>query len=258
MKLAFSTLACPQWSFDEIVSAAVASGYEALELRGYLLEMDLTKAAPYLPENLEETRKKLANAGVGVCCIGSSGVVGQGNTDHVKEHAALARELGAPYVRIFGGKPESLSVAVANLRAMADAAESEGVALVLETHDDFSTGASVGKLLTEAAHPAVFSLWDLHHPLRQGESPEETLSALGPWLRHVHIKDGIAGQSYTLLGEGDVPVDSMLSQLHTYGYDGYLSVEWEKRWHPELPGPEIALPQYARELRRYLEHTVLK
>ncbi|MGC4044016.1 MAG: sugar phosphate isomerase/epimerase family protein [Armatimonas sp.] len=258
MKLAFSTLACPQWDFDEILSAAAASGYAGLELRGYLAEMDLTRATPYLPENLSETRQKLADAGVSVCCIGSSGIVGQGNLDHVKGHAALAHELGAPYVRIFGGKPESLTVAVENLRAMADAAQAEGVALVLETHDDFSTGATVGKLLSEAAHPAVFSLWDLHHPLRQGESPEETLAALGAWLRHVHVKDGIAGQGYTLLGEGDVPVAAMLSLLQAHGYDGYVSVEWEKRWHPELPGPEVALPQYAGELKGYLEHTVLK
>jgi sugar phosphate isomerase/epimerase len=250
MKIAFSTLACPAWSFEQILAGAVASGYEAIELRGYQAEMDLPRATPYLPENLPATRQKLTDAGIRICCVGSSGVVGQGNIDHVRAHAALARALHCPYVRIFGGKPESLWVAVANLRAMADAAQAEGVALVLETHDDFSTGAAVGQLLKEAAHPAVFSLWDLHHPYRLNESPEETLTALGPYLRHVHIKDGIAGQGYTLLGEGDVPIGHMLSLLQTHGYEGYISVEWEKRWHPELPDPDIALPQHAEVLRK--------
>ena len=49
-------------------------------------------------------------------------------------------------------------------------------------------------------------------------------------------------------GEGDLPLGRMLSILHEMGYTGYLSLEWEKKWHPEIEEPEIALPQYARAL----------
>jgi fatty-acyl-CoA synthase len=41
----------------------------------------------------------------------------------------------------------------------------------------------------------------------------------------------------------------MLHMLGDRGYDGYVSVEWEKRWHPELAEPEIALPQHIAWLR---------
>jgi hypothetical protein len=30
-------------------------------------------------------------------------------------------------------------------------------------------------------------------------------------------------------------------------------VEWEKRWHPEIEEPEVALPQYLDLLRAWLE-----
>jgi sugar phosphate isomerase/epimerase len=193
----------------------------------------------------------LEEAGLVSCVLGSSGVVGKGNVEHVECYCALAADLSCPYVRIFGGQPESLAQAVRTAREMADLAETHGVALVLETHDDFSTGAQVAELLAEADHPALFALWDLHHPYRQGESPEATLAALGPWLRHVHVKDGLEDRGYTLLGEGDIPVEKMLGLLDKFGYDGYLSVEWEKRWHPELPAPEVALAQYAETLRVY-------
>jgi fatty-acyl-CoA synthase len=53
------------------------------------------------------------------------------------------------------------------------------------------------------------------------------------------------------LGEGDVPVREMLALLIGGGYDGWVSVEWEKRWHPELGEPEVALPQHLWLLRNW-------
>ena len=252
MKIAFSTLSCPAWDIERILAEAVTSGYDGVELRGYLDEMNLPKAAPFTPASRAETRKRFEDAGVAFCCVSSSGIVAKGNVEHVREHATLARDLGAPYVRIFGGSPESEAQGVENLRAFGDAAQAEGVALVLETHDAFSTGATVAKLLAEAAHPAVFSLWDLHHPYRQGEPAVATLARLRPTLRHVHIKDGTIERGYLLLGEGDIPNVAMLDLLKGVGYDGFVSVEWEKRWHPEIADPEIALPQHARQLRAWL------
>ena len=32
-----------------------------------------------------------------------------------------------------------------------------------------------------------------------------------------------------------------------------FSVEWEKRWHPEIEAPEVALPQYRRVLAEWME-----
>jgi sugar phosphate isomerase/epimerase len=55
------------------------------------------------------------------------------------------------------------------------------------------------------------------------------------------------------LGEGDIPVEEGLRSLDTIGYDGCISVEWEKKWHPEIAEPEIAFPQYMRVLRTYVQ-----
>ena len=258
--LAFSTLGCPAWDLDRILQAATEYGYEAVELRGYLADMDLTVAAPFTPASRSETRRRFDDAGVGVCCVSSSGVVAQGNVAHVAAHAELARDLGCPSVRVFGGKLpddvpriEAIARAADTLRTFGDAAQASGVQIVLETHDSFSTGATVDELLAAAAHPAVFSLWDVHHPFRQGETLTETYRFLGPTVRHVHVKDSLPGVGYTLLGEGDIPVLPALDLLRGGGYEGPISLEWEKRWHPEIAEPEIAFPQYARVLRQYLQ-----
>ena len=44
----------------------------------------------------------------------------------------------------------------------------------------------------------------------------------------------------------------MIGLLKGGGYDGWVSVEWEKRWHPEVADPEIIVPQYAHRLRELL------
>jgi len=40
------------------------------------------------------------------------------------------------------------------------------------------------------------------------------------------------------LGEGELPVRAMLGALAGLRYDGYVMVEWEKKWRPELAEPE--------------------
>ena len=57
---------------------------------------------------------------------------------------------------------------------------------------------------------------------------------------------------YSLLGEGDIPTFPMLDLILEGGYTGPLSLEWEKRWKPDIADPEIAFPQYANGLRAYL------
>jgi sugar phosphate isomerase/epimerase len=243
---------------DQILTNALAYGYSSIELRGYLDQMDLPLAEPFTPHHRAQTKQRFDDAGIVFCCVGSSGVVGQANFDHVKSHCNLAYALGAPSVRVFGGKlPPEISYAegiarfAETLYIFGEIARTEGVQIVLETHDSFSTGETVAQLLQATKHSHVFSLWDLHHPYRQGEAICETHDYLASTLRHIHIKDGIVGTGYTLLDEGDVPVFEMLELAIRGGYTGPISLEWEKRWHPKIADPEIAFPQYAQKVREW-------
>jgi sugar phosphate isomerase/epimerase len=61
----------------------------------------------------------------------------------------------------------------------------------------------------------------------------------------VHIKDfSNSDGALTLIGNGDIPIIPIVNQLLSDGYDGYFSLEWEKKWHPELPEIESALARY--------------
>ena len=83
------------------------------------------------------------------------------------------------------------------------------------------------------------------------------MAALGNHVAATHLKDSVQsdgdeGFTYVLLGYGDVPLKAALHALKQRGYDGYLTLEWEKRWIPELAGPEVAFPQYAQQVRAWL------
>ena len=81
-----------------------------------------------------------------------------------------------------------------------------------------------------------------------GETTEQTLATLKGSIRDVHLKDGLrppdGAEEWPLcaLGEGNVPLLAILAGLRAQGYAGWYTFEWEKRWHPELAAPEVALP----------------
>ena len=72
MKLAFSTLGCPDWTFDEVLDRAQAMGYQAIELRGVNGKMRADEMDVFRPENRQATMEKIRAHGLTVCGFGSS------------------------------------------------------------------------------------------------------------------------------------------------------------------------------------------
>jgi fatty-acyl-CoA synthase len=270
MKYAYSTLACPAWPVEQMIDAARRFGYAALEFR--LLdgeELDPVADRAKLERAVRLTRA----AGLEVCAFDTSCRVVYGTPEardrtltELAVWIRLARDLDVPLLRVFGGSaevagqapPDDAAVdarAAETLRRATPDAERAGVTLALETHDAYSSVRRVAAVLRRVDSPAVGALWDTLHPYRVGEDPAAVLALLGPRLVHVHIKDArrpLTGSDWdlVLLGEGGVPVGEILALLEATGYRGYLSVEWEKKWHPAIAEPEVAIPQHIAWLRR--------
>lgn len=265
MKLAASTLGCPQWTLHELCTRLRSYDYQGVELRGLGPDLDLTRSPVFVPSALGQTKRMMADSGLEVCSVDTSASFADparhaSSVSETQAAVALAQSLGASFVRVFGGsipdgisRPETVAAMSEILYFLGDYAEqTSDVTIVLETHDSFSTGRQVAEVLAQVSHPRIAALWDLHHPYRHGETPEQTYAALAPYVRHVHVKDSRPPADYCLLGKGNVPVFEMLRLLQNGGYDGWLSLEWEKRWHSELLDPTVAFPQYADKLREYL------
>jgi sugar phosphate isomerase/epimerase len=264
-RLAFSTLACPDWSLERVVEAAGQYGYRGVELRlidGATIEPGLGD------EERRRVRSLLHGAGLPIVAVDTSIRLAGADPDRavadLRWFLDLAAEWEAPLVRVFGGEaPEGqprdavLDAMARPLMAMAADAERSGITIGVETHDAFSSARELAPLLARVESPAVGALWDIVHTSRMGEAPDEVADLLDGRIVHVHVKDGRGepgARAWELvpLGEGDVPVAGVLRTLAARGYAGWLTVEWEKKWHPEIAEPEVALPQHAEAMARLL------
>lgn len=269
MKLAFSSLSCPSLPVEGIIRHAVLYGFEGVELRTVRSTIKLWKLDEFGPSMIGETRRKFEEAGLEVVAVGTSISFANPSPGHeagqlalLEKFCAIAQGLGSPYLRVFGGPiPEGqsyqdvLSRDIEGYRKAIQIAESFGVELLFETHDDFSTSQALLPLL-EGIGGKAGVIWDILHPYRFGEPMELTCEKLLPYLRHVHLKDSINyskdGFDIALPGMGSVPITRAVSLLKKAGYDRYLCFEWEKHWHPEIQDAGIALPHFMKYMKRIL------
>ena len=270
--IAFSTLGCPAWDLKKILEFGQAHGFAAIELRGLEGSLDLPSHPLFASSQIEQTKRDIAAHRLKVACVSSSARMGEADPDKRANQLSDARRfidlgasLGAPYVRVFGDggvekgtspRPELISLVAAGLHQLGEYAGAKDVTVIIESHDNFTSSATLSEVLKKADSNRVALLWDAHHTFATAhEEPEVTVQNLGRWIRHTHLKDSVAegsNRKYVLTGRGTVPIQRQVDALRSIGYKGYYCFEWEKVWHPELEDPEVAIADYARVMHGYL------
>jgi sugar phosphate isomerase/epimerase len=255
MKTCFSTLGCPEWSFPEIVSVASDLGFNGVEVRGVQRELYAPAIDAFSPAHIAATRDTLQRLSLSIPCLATScDLNSEEIMDEAKAYVDTASALGTPYIRLLGDREPApsdeirLKVIESNLHEIGLYAKEKGVMPLIETNGFFAKTKVLGLMLQEAKGANIGILYDIHHPYRYfGEDPEYTLKHIGPYIRHVHIKDSVmegGGVRYRMVGEGDIPVAHILKLLRDMGYDGFYSLEWVKRWDLSLEEPGIAFAQF--------------
>jgi sugar phosphate isomerase/epimerase len=265
--IAFSTLGCPAWDWKKILDFADQHGFSAVELRGLQGNMDLPANPLFSADRIAQTKSDLAAAKLKIACVSSSANLYWDDPEKrakdlsdARHFIDLASALGAPYVRVFGGKaPDDKAPApddatkkrvAAGLRELGEYAGPRKVTVILESHDQFTSSATLKDVMHAAESPHVGLLWDAHHTFAtSNEDPEFTVKQLGQWIRHTHLKDSVGegeDRKYVLTGRGTVPIARQIKALQSIGYKGFYCFEWEKVWHPDLQDPEIAIADYAK------------
>ena len=274
MKLAFSTLGCPSWTLSEIFNAGKQLGFDGIEFRGIGEQLDLCALPDFAPARRMNTRQRMRDVGLHASCMSSSIQVLSSVVDTqsrllaietAKAYIDLAYAMGAPFVRVFGGDAplgmhynDAEERAAEMLRSIGDYAQPRHVTVVVETHDALIDTGKLSSLIRRTHHDSVQVLWDIHHPYRMaGESVEHTMRNLRGHVRYTHIKDSrvdphSAKYFYVPTGEGDIPLLDAISMLHNDGYEGYLTLEWEKRWDTSLESPDIIFPHFADKVKAWL------
>ena len=109
-------------------------------------------------------------------------------------------------------------------------------------------------ILDRLSHPSIACCWDVANAAMIGEPPSVSVPTLNSRIQYVQVKDaklGPLGASFCKLGEGDIQVEKLLIRLRGIGYQGWITLEWEKAWLPGLAEPEEILPDSIKKLREW-------
>ena len=267
MKLSYCTRGWHDQGWQGLVSMARDYGFSGLELYGIYDPVFTGPGGPLTPAALSATVHELTGQGLNVCCIDALGNLADPSAlDQVQQELSdcirLAADLQAGGIRVratavAGMTDQEMDQAVIDsLEGAVKQAEQAGVMLLLESCGIYADTGRLRDVLNRFASDYLAAVWDVQHPYRlNGESPETTITNLGAYVRHVHVKDSYIderGQLFScLLGEGDLPMRDMMLALRSVNYDGFLSLELNPDAMAELGDPHIMLPHYVSRMKLY-------
>ena len=62
--------------------------------------------------------------------------------------------------------------------------------------------------------------------------------------KQFYVADINEDNKLCLIGEGIVDFNRVVKMLADTGYDGYITLKWEKCWHPELADYDVAFKSF--------------
>lgn len=158
---------------------------------------------------------------------------------HLRWLMQRARLLGATYMVLpfvdassLRSEPERLA-AERLLRDLAGEGEAGGVELHLETDLPPERFAA---LLQAIDHPRVRANFDIGNSASLGYDPTVELTALGPWLGSVHVKDRLLGGGTVPLGTGNADFATCFRLIRASGFRRWLILQAAR----STPGDEVA------------------
>ena len=266
MKLSFSTKGWSGRTWQELCGIAKELRFSGIELHDIYSSLFTEKDGAFHTHMIPQTLRRLYEDKLEIPCLDS--VCDPTNADVIDENVKelvncfeIASSLHIPNVRIRApyNKDTDIDAAINNVIAFLSkvlpVAEEKGITVLIETVGVFSNTAKLRDVLNEFASDNLAALWEMYAPYcLNREDAEETIRNLGAYVRHVHLKDAenVDGNiSFCLMGEGSLPIKDFILALRSVNYDGFISLEWDTVWLPELDDMEIILSQFENYMKGF-------
>ncbi|MBK7405737.1 MAG: sugar phosphate isomerase/epimerase [Phycisphaerales bacterium] len=263
MRIAFSTVACPDWTLERVMSFADDTEFDGVELRSFGWGASDLTCDPALTDG-SKVRRLALETGTHVMCLGTSvrfdeavwppilGLALPSKDRCVEEGTRMIRladEIECPCVRVFGFEApgserpaKTLDRVVRRLSLMLDSARSRRIRVVIENGGSFARAEDLAQIIRRCASPWLGAAYNVAVGTGHGDDPEAAIDLLGDRLWTVKLKD-LRGTRPVELGAGDVPLARAVQHLSRTGADAWLVVEWMRYWVPTLDSAESVLPR---------------
>ncbi len=273
LKTSFSSVACPEWTLDRVAALASETGYDGVELRTFGANSTQFACDPALT-SAAKVRRTFKDHGVSISCLATGvgfdepirpAVIGRvfGDPDRTVRLAKAAIDLAAqiecPLVRVFGFElPENERYAagfarvVERLAMAVDGARNTGVKVVLENAGTFSNAGDLKHVIDAVANSLLGASYSVPVAFVDGEDPLAGIELLGDRLMCLKLRDfkreANGTNRFCVPGDGDVPCERVVREAARRGFGGWVCVEWDRAWLPELALPDRVLAESSKRL----------
>lgn len=268
IKLAFSTVACPEWTLEDAARRAQEMGYQGVELRTLGPAGGAIASDPALTEP-SKTAGIFKAFGVEPVCLSTSiafnhrdGSEGRAALKDARRAIDLAGGIGCAYVRFFGyevkpgdNRQSAMRRIAERVSTLLDYAADRGVQVLLENAGSFNKAKEWWWLFNLVEHPMLGLCWNVANAAAAGEPSSVSVPTLNHRIRLAKVKDTVVGEGsgFVPLGEGTVGIDHFIRRLLGIGFDGYVTVEHDRAWLPSLAPAEEYLPDALTRLKAMIE-----
>lgn len=292
MKIAGHTMGTPELTVKEAAQLFAQAGMDAIEII-YQDDYKCAVHSDMTEDELRDLKQYLDSLEIEVSCIVSY-ASDYNQPDREKRCLAMdecrccmrvANILGARFIRIYGGTflenddgfEEKRKILAETMRELAGEAAQYGICLVLENHfNTMTTGPQITyDIVKETGCDNVGILYDQANiGFLSGENYRDCIRIQKDKIFYVHVKDfqfksenakfkagSVSHVSEDeravvtrIVGEGILPWREILRELRDIGYDGYLSLEYERRWHQmDIPEASVGMTASAAYIRKILQ-----
>ncbi|NLD83718.1 MAG: AMP-binding protein [Clostridiales bacterium] len=244
MKLSFTTGGWP-FSLEDCIARAREMRYDGIELSQESLVRFSQAGDPLSPVRMSDTVRRLNEYSLDIACIAAAA---QWKVVDIPKLITLAHDLRCPFVALPFDREAGAAEKAALLLPLAEKA---GVTLLIPTFGPFADTGRLKKLLDGFASDSLSAAWSVAHTPAAGKSPEDVVTDLGAYIRHVYLSDGDLENGAAvprLLGEGSLPLSDVFAALRSISFDGFYSFRWQEG-EGALGQSDVVLPHYAAMAR---------
>jgi len=271
MKIAFSTVCCPELSVEDAIASAARWGFQGLEMRlaphsdtstGFACD-PMAIGAQQLHDLFEDAGVDPVGLATGITYdkqvwppvlgrLFQSEEIGVPETKAAVEHAAGA---GIPFVRVFGERLSAGEPAAWGWRRICErlalgsqTARNTSTRVLIENSGSFARAADLKQLHDMVGRPHLAMSYSVLSAAREGECPMDAIESILPGTEIIRIGDIAEDGRPVPLGEGTLPIEAFVGRLNELGYRGWIVYEYPRLWRSDLMDAEAVLPRVAEML----------
>lgn len=257
MKLSFSVKGWEDCSWQEFIDLAVENGIKGIDLCPDTNEALFSKNGEFDKYNSGATIRAMKDKNICVPCVCYNDDIAADsvseNAQKVKSYIDFASSIRVPFIALYASdESEKAKENVISLISEVNKYAAEnGVTVLFKTQGLFADTSVLRDVIMEFSCDTIGAMWDMYSTyFIKNEDPEKTITNLGAYIKHVHIKDYSEGE-YHLLGEGEIPTEIMVNALDSINYRGYVALDWDKDWMSDLDEIDVIVAHFSEYMKQF-------